>query len=91
MGFARVIFATQSSDRLVERRRSRLQEELVFVVHAPAAIEELAELNTRFGVTAPAWSRRDIENHSRKPDGIVIADGGLVAKAADPIDIECFG
>jgi hypothetical protein len=34
---------------------------------------------------------RDVEDHSPKPHRIIVAYGGLIAKAADPIDIQIFG
>ena len=61
------------------------------MVHAPVAIEELAELDSGSGIAAVARPGRDIEDHSRKSNCIVIADGSLVAETADPIDIEFFG
>jgi hypothetical protein len=51
----------------------------------------LAYLSASLSVTSTARAGSNIENHSTQANRIVVADGGLVTKAADSIDIDCFG
>ena len=62
-------------------------KQLLFAVHAPASVDEVAHLDASFGIASMSWPWRDIENDSPEANCIIVADSGLIAKAADPIDI----
>jgi hypothetical protein len=68
-----------------------LQEQFVFAVHAPASIEEVAHLDASFSIASVMGAWWDIEDDACEANRIVVADSGLIAKAADPIDIESSG
>jgi hypothetical protein len=60
---------------------------LVFAVHAVASIEEVAHLDASLSIASLTRTGRDIQNDPSKANRIIVADSGLIAKAADPLDV----
>jgi hypothetical protein len=54
-------------------RRCCLPEQLIFVIDAPAAGEELAHLDASFGVSLSTWPCRDVEDHLSQANRIIVA------------------
>ena len=48
-------------------------------------------LDASFGIASMSWPWWDIQNDSSQAHRIIVADHGLIAKAADPIDINSLG
>ena len=89
--FSGSILAPYGPYRCLNNGRRCLQEQLVFVIHPPATIEELAYLDASLCITAPPRAGRVVQDHSSKPHRIIVSYGGLIAEATDPIEIESFG
>ena len=62
-----------------------------FVVHAPAAIKELAYLDTSFCIPTTTRASGDVQDDATEANRIIITYSSLIAKAADSIDIKSFG
>ena len=63
-------------------------EEAVPGVDPPGTIQELADLDAHVGVTPAARARGDVDHDGpAEADGVVAQDGGLIAKAANALEI----
>jgi hypothetical protein len=51
----------------------------------------LAHLDTSFCVSTTTRTGGDVQDDAAEANCIIVPDSGLIAKAADPIDIKSFG
>jgi hypothetical protein len=60
------------------------------MVYSPGSIEKLSDFHLFLGIGSSLRPRGDINHETSQTSRIIIADGVVIAKADDPIQIEFF-
>src|SRR2546426_12659791 len=82
------MFAPPLCAQLAVRGGGSRGDHVAAEIDAPAPVEQLADLDALVAVAAAARPGRDVEDHARQADRVVVPHGGLVAEAAHAVEID---